>query len=422
MMQPVLFVLIALPAFTLQQCFTADDSKIGPDPNARLALYTGEQKFSLSLLQAINSVMPAENIFFSPFSVYNAMLLAYFTASNHTEAALHKALYLPNSQDKLSTMQAYRLEKYFQKMRLYNGSASYELSSANRLFISPQQSVRECMKLLFDDEITVTDFEADPLAATKSINTWVEQQTRKQIKDLIPEGHLTKFTQLVLANAAYFKGLWKTKFQPESTRKEVFYISNSQNAFVTMMKMKSTFNHMASEKLGAHVLELPYKGEDVSMYIFLPPISPNGVTNILKQLTFENFQEIVSQDLMVQRPVEVGVPKFTIEQQLEMTPILESLGVGDVFKPTSDLSGLTGKPGLHLEECIHKAKIMVDEEGTTAAAATAIFNFRSSRPLDPARFICNHPFVYVIFDKISQTILFAGIFNKPPNQPIASKS
>lgn len=106
-------------------------------------------------------------------------------------------------QDKLSTMQAYRLEKYFQKMRAYNGSASYELSSANRLFVSPQQSVRECMKLLFDDEITVTDFAKDPAAATKQINKWVADQTKNQIKDLLHEGQLTSVTQLVLVSINY---------------------------------------------------------------------------------------------------------------------------------------------------------------------------------------------------------------------------
>lgn len=97
-MHQLLFILIALPAFSLQQCLTPDDTKVTTDPNARLALYKGEQQFALSLLQTINGLMPAENIFFSPFSVYNAMLLAYFSASNHTEAALKKALFIPEAQ------------------------------------------------------------------------------------------------------------------------------------------------------------------------------------------------------------------------------------------------------------------------------------------------------------------------------------
>ena len=90
------------------------------------------------------------------------------------------------------------------------------------------------------------------------------------------------------------------------------------------------------------------------------------------------------------------------------------MNVGDLFTSSADLSGLTGSAGLKLDDAIHKAKITLDEEGTTASAATAIFNFRSSRPLDPVRFTCNHPFVYIIFDKINKTILFSGVYNKPP--------
>lgn len=94
--------------------------------------------------------------------------------------------------------------------------------------------------------------------------------------------------------------------------------------------------------------------------------------------------------------------------------ILETLGVGDLFKGTADLSSLTGAPGIQFNDAIHKAKVQVDEEGTIAAAATAIFSFRSSRPLDSAIFVCNHPFVYMLYDKVSQTILFVGVYNSPP--------
>nr|ATU82492.1 venom serpin 2 [Lethocerus distinctifemur] len=413
-MERLLFLFLALPALSTQQCLTVDDSRINQDPNARLALYKGQQQFSLNLLREINSKQRTENIFFSPLSVYNAMLLAYFVAANHTEAQIKKALYLPDSQDKLSIMQAYGLEKYYQKMRNYNSSPSYELSSANRLFVSPEQHIRECMEDLFEDELSRTNFAADPEKATQEINKWVEDQTRNQIKDLLKEGLLTKDTQLVMVNAAYFKGVWKSRFPAEATKKEIFYISNSKNAFVTMMRQKSTFNLLVSEKLGAHVLELPYKGDEVSMLIFIAPFaSPNGTSNILRRLTPDVFQNITEQGALIARPVDVSIPKFTFEKELRMVETLEHIGIGDLFQQTADLSALTGKPGLKLDEAIHKAKIKVDEEGTTAAAATAVFNFRSSRPLDPARFICNHPFIYMLFDKVSKTILFAGVFNKP---------
>ncbi|KAL1140375.1 hypothetical protein AAG570_000307 [Ranatra chinensis] len=410
----LLALLLCLPALSLQQCLTADDSRAEQDTTARLALYRGQQMFSLNLLQAVNSERPTENVFFSPISVYNAVLLAYFVSANHTQEQIKKALYLPDSQDKLTTMQAYRLEKYYQKMRNFNGSPSFELSNANRLFVSSDLKVRQCMEELFKEEIARTDFAKDTTKATEQINKWVEAETRNQIQELLKDGQLTKDTKLVLANAAYFKGVWKSRFPAEATKKEIFYISSSKNAFVQMMRQKSTFNLLVSEKLGAHVLEMPYKGDEVSMYILMAPFaSPNGTSNILKRLTLEIFQEITEQGGFMPRPVDVSIPKFTIEKELKVVQALESIGIGDLFRPTADLSSLTGEEGLHLDDAIHKAKIKIDEEGTTAAAATAFFNFRSSRPLDPARFICNHPFVYLLFDKVSKTILFTGIYNKP---------
>lgn len=398
----------------LGQCFSQNDHALGPNTGERRNLYKGEHQFTMDMLNVVNDQMPTENIFFSPFSVYNALVLAYFTANNHTEESLKKVLYIPESQDKVSTMRAYTLEKLFQNMRALNGSSDYELLSANRLFVSNKFNIRDCMKELFQNEIVPVDYVSDPAGAVNMINNWVANQTKNQIKDLLHADQITAATNLVLANAAYFKGLWKSKFQPESTRKEVFYITTSQSAFVTMMRQKTTFNHMVSEKLGAHVLELPYKGEDVSLLILLPPFaSPTGITNILRRLKTNDFQQMIKE--LIPRQVDVSIPKFTIEHELKLASILETMGVGDLFKSTSDLSGLTGTNEIKLDDAIHKAKVSLDEDGTTAAAATAIFNFRSSRPLDPARFNCNHPFVYLIFDKVSQTILFAGVFNKPPS-------
>ncbi|XP_075235461.1 serine protease inhibitor 88Ea-like [Lycorma delicatula] len=408
----LLVVLSVCPMLTIQQCLTKDDTKSTTDPNARLALFKGQQEFSLAMLQTVNSMQPQGNIFFSPFSVYQAMLLAYFVSANHTEDSIKKAIFLPKQQDKLSTMQAYTLEKVFQSMRSINGSSSYELNSANRLFISPEQKVKDCMEDLFKDEIETIDF-TKSAEATAHINKWVSTQTKGHIQNLLPDDSLSQETELILANAAYFKGLWKSKFLKENSRKELFYVNSSKKVFVTMMRQKGTFNYAISENLGAHVLEMPYKGDDVCMYILLPPFaSPNGITNVLKRLTLKTLHEIVDEDIMIPRPVEVSVPKFTVEQSLNMIPILEELGI-KIFDNSSDFSSLTGKKGISFNDAVHKAKIQVDEDGTVAAAATAILSFRSSRPLDPAQFICNHPFIYLLYDKVSQTVLFLGVYNSP---------
>ncbi|PSN55974.1 Serine protease inhibitor 88Ea [Blattella germanica] len=405
-------VAILLPGQSTQQCFSADDSTTPSNPHARQDLFTGEQAFSMALLREAVAVNPTANVFFSPYSVYNALLLAYFGAANQTEASLKAALRIPTGQSKISTMQAYRFEKYFQDMRTINGSESYELRSANKLFISKDKKLRDCIAQLFEDEVQSLDYKANPEASRQLINSWVETQTKRHIQELIPQDKITTDTELVLANAAYFKGLWQSQFLPEHTRKEVFYVSHSKQALVDMMKQKGTFNHLVSERLGAHVLELPYKGNDISMFIILPPFAKtNGIEAVIKQLSVESLQEMIEDDLP--RNVEVSIPKFTIEQSIELTPILERLGVGDLFQSTSDLSGFTGEQGLRLDEAVHKAKISVDEQGTVAAASTAIFSFRSSRPLTPARFIANHPFVYLLFDKTSQTIQFMGVYRSP---------
>lgn len=420
MFLPVLLLSALVPA-TYQQCLTADDSSLMTSQDAKQALIHGQHEFSLAMLDTVIALNKGSNIFFSPFSVYQAMLLAYFTSANQTEASLKRTLFLPENQDKLSTMQAYRLEKYFQKMRALNGSSSYELSSANRLFVSPEQQIRECMQILFKEEVESLDFAGDPEAAARRINDWVAEITKNNIKDLIQPGRLGAETQLVLANAAYFKGLWKSRFFAKNSVREVFYINSTNIQHVTMMRQNGTFNHLISEKLGAHILELPYKGNDISMFILLPPYAaPNGITNLLKRLNTQAFREIVSEDSLIPRSAEVGIPKFTIEKELELIPILETMGVGDLFKGEADLSGLTGMPGIQLNDAVHKAKIQVDEDGTVAAAATALFTFRSSRPLDSVQFICNHPFVYLIYDKVSENVLFVGVYSSPPEEAYGS--
>nr|CAD7423975.1 unnamed protein product [Timema monikensis] len=468
-MKRMLLLLLMLVALSHQQCLTQDDTKLQTDPKARLTLYAGQQEFSLDMLRVISSMNKNTNIFFSPSSVYSALLLAYFGAANQTEDSLKKTLHINADQDKLSTMQAYRLERFFQAMRAANGSGSYELRSPSRIYLSNNLRLRECMEQLFHDEVVQINFLGDPENSRLAINEWVEQQTKRLIKNLISEGKVTPSTSLVLVNAAYFKGLWQSQFLAQHTRKEVFFISASEQTLVPMMKQKGTFNHRAlssciintrnpmspciinirysmstvvSERLGAHVLELPYKGKDVSMFLFLPPfVKNNAVDSLIKQLDHESLAEIVAEDGLFARQVEIMVPKFSIEQELDLTPvgalfgtpfragalgicqvlpalklpllILEQMGVGDLFTETADLSGFTGQRGLLFDDAVHKARIDVDEKGTEAAAATAMLFFRSSRPLNPLRFVCNHPFIYLLFDRVSQTVLFMGIYRRP---------
>lgn len=410
MLKSVALVLLVATCVS-SQCFSKDDSSKKLDPGARTSLYSGQLAFTLNLFQTINSAVPDDNIFFSPFSVYQSLLLAYFSTGGRTEESLKKSLEIEDNMDKMNLMTAYKVDK--RSRMTNNNSDSYEFTTANKLFVANELQVRQCMFDLFGEEIEALNFRENPEVSREYINNWVERITKNHIKKLLPADGVSEFTKLVLANAAYFKGVWASKFSPERTKKEPFFVSETRQTLVPFMKQKGTFHYGVSEELGAQVLELPYKGNDISMFILLPPYSmKEGVTNIIANLNTERLAAVMEESYM-SREVIVEIPKFTIERTLSLRPILDRLGVGDLFNVSADFSTLTEDSGIRFDDAVHKAKIQIDEEGTVAAAATALFGFRSSRPAEPTRFIANFPFVYLIYERPTNSILFFGVYRDP---------
>ncbi|KAJ0181166.1 hypothetical protein K1T71_003251 [Dendrolimus kikuchii] len=393
------------------QCFYKDDSSKKLNPEARTSLYRGQLEFTLNLFNAINKAVPNDNIFFSPFSVYHTLLLAYFAAGGETEQALRKSLEIDEALDKINLMTAYKVDK---RSRLTNNNSdSYEFNNANKMFIDNELQVRECLFDLFGEELEKLNFRENPEGARESINNWVARATKNNIKELIPIDGVSQSSKLVLANAAYFKGVWASKFPTERTRKEPFFVSETHQTLFPFMKQKGTFPYMVNDELGAQILELPYKGNDISMFILLPPYSmKEGVTNIIANLTPERLASVVEESHMV-REVIVEIPKFTIERTVQLRQVLEVLGAGDLFSENADFTTLTDNRGIQFDDAVHKAKIQLDEEGTVAAAATAIFGFRSSRPAEPTRFQANFPFVYFLYERPTNSVLFMGVYRDP---------
>ncbi|KAF5277687.1 hypothetical protein FQR65_LT03667 [Abscondita terminalis] len=409
----IAFICTSLLKQTHQQCLTENDMKM-PHPSGQLKLYSGQQEFSLALLQAINKLNPSGNIFFSPYSTYHALLLAYFISSRQTENFLRKSLRLDTSQDKADVFSAYKLDKLATTIRAKN--SSYEFTSANRIYVADQINLRDCITYIFGEELIKKDFRTNPELARTDINNWVETHTHSMIKDLLPMGSIDPSTNLVLVNAAYFKGQWESKFDPEETKPEVFFISPSKQIIVDMMHIEASFNYDVSDTLMAHILEMPYEGDDISMYILLPPFAKeDGIETVLKRLTVDTFRSVVN-DSMLPRQVKLSLPKFSLEHTIELTPILESLGVGNLFRQDADFSVLTGRRDLSVGAGIHKAKIEINEEGTRAAAASAIFSWRmlSSKVEEPIEFTCNRPFLFVIYNRVMHTVLFTGVLRNPP--------
>jgi len=146
------------------------------------------------------------------------------------------------------------------------------------------------------------------------------------------------------------------------------------------------------------------------MIVFLPP-QQSALENVLNSLTPEALHEALQDGF--EREVQLKIPKFSTEKTIELLPVLRRMKVGDLFESSANLSGFSTATNLHLDDAIQKAKITLNEEGSTAAAVTSLFSFRSSRPAEPAVFHCNHPFLYMIYDQNSRAILFAGIYRGP---------
>lgn len=403
------------------QCLGEDDNvqhTKTDNPLSRNRLYKGQSIFTLKLLEAINTATPTENVFFSPYSLYHVLLLMYFGAKSDTEQTLRKGLELHWTEDKPVVWQAYNVGKKALAMRFgQNKAGDIQFVSVDKLFFGKQIPVEECMEDKFFDEIEKLDYENDPESQRLYINNWVENTTYGEITDLLIPGSITKNTKLAIANAAYFKGTWQSKFKPEETKKEIFYVSNERQEFVDMMHVEGTFNHAANEKLGCHILELPYTGQDessrVSMFVFLPPAEPNALDKLLARLTStpDILSEVVNEG--ISRRVDVKLPKFSIEKTVNMKTVLGRMGMGKLFENTANFSGFSKREQIGFDEVLQKSKITVDEEGSTAASATVAFSFRSSRPADPAMFHCNHPFIFVIYDYATQAVLFNGVYRQP---------
>ncbi|KAK7146736.1 hypothetical protein R3I94_009544 [Phoxinus phoxinus] len=400
-------------------------------------LSAANTQFSLDLFKKISEGNASGNVFYSPVSISTALAMVSLGARGNTAAQMTKVLGFNNEPPMMQQTQKPQtpaelkkspeettedqIHSSFNKFmsELNKPGVPYALSLANRLY--GEQSYQFVEKFLNDAKsyyeagLEKVDFKNKSEAARVNINKWVETKTQDKIKDLVPQGAINAMTKLVLVNAIYFKGNWEEKFPKEATRDGQFKLNKNQTKPVKMMFQEADFPLVLIPEINSQVLELPYVGNNLSMLIILPnemEDDTTGLQKLEKALTYEKLMEWTNPEVMHQEEVKVFLPRFKMEEKYDMKSLLISMGMEDVFDERKvNLSGMSSNNDLVVSKVIHKAFVEVNEEGTEAAAATAVM--RSYCITFPQVFNADHPFLFFIRHNPTKSILFYGRFCSP---------
>jgi serpin B len=375
--------------------------------NDQTALVDGNNEFGISLYKSL--AKENTNLIFSPYSISVALAMAQAGASNQTLTQMNEVLHFTLPGDSLhQTFNALQIALNSREQNNDNKKEKdFELDIANATWGEKTYTfLPEYLDLLAENYgagIHLMDFINNTDGSRKEINQWVSDETEQKIKDLLAEGTITPQTRLVLTNAIYFKAEWMNQFKEDRTKPDDFTLLDRSVIQVPMMTQSGNFAYL--QENGFQAVSLPYKGDKLSMLILLPD---QGFFNQIKnELSADQISSIMNNLQKVE--VDFSMPKFKVESSFGLKDILSEMGMPDVFEPgIADLSGMDGTKDLYISAVEHKAYIDVDENGTEAAAATAIVVGLTSMPVEVNELKINRPFMYFIFDNESGSILFMG--------------
>jgi serpin B len=369
---------------------------------------TGNNQFAFNLYNQLKD--DSRNIFFSPFSLNNAFAMVYEGAKGDTAQQIQSVFGFPSdNNDRQSSFEAINND-------LNQATTSYQLNIANALWVEKDypllSSYTNTVAQVYGGNASTVDFIGNPAGAVTTINAWVAGKTNNKIPNLLSTGDVDSSTRLVLTDAIYFKGTWTFPFDPNLTIPMPFYSDGSGSTTVEQASMmgrsgETFFNYTDTGILQA--LEMPYKGNKLAMLVLLPK---TNLASIEGSLSADFIKQLQSQ--MNEQQVVVSMPKFTFKTSYSLSNTLRSMGITTAFSGNADFSGITNQGQLNIDDVIHQAYIAVDEQGTEAAAATAIGMSGALASLTPVTvFNANHPFIFVILDTQNGNILFVGQMVKP---------
>lgn len=390
--------------------FSRLGSTIGITPESR-RVSESSNRFAFDLYQQVRR--QEGNLFLSPGSISTALAMTYAGAAGQTKQQMANVLHFAPDQSVH--------EGFATLLALLNSTGDrngYSLSTANRLWGAADYRFEPGFLNLTRDsyraEIQSLDFK-HPEPARRKINAWVEEQTRRKIVDLIPSGVLKPDTRLVLTNAIYFEGGWMSEFSKQATKKLPFLESATEKRDVLTMYQQEDFPY--TEDADAQVLSMPYRGHELSMVIVLPK-KVDGLADVESKLSDERFTGWIK-NLRGSRKVDVYLPRFKLRSEFLLSRTLKSMGMSLAFSDAADFSLVSRSESLMISEVVHQAFVDVDEEGTEAAAATAVLLAPTSAPFEPREppkpilFRADHPFLFAIRDNRTGAVLFMGRLARP---------
>lgn len=358
-------------------------------------------------LDLFRQLAPAPgNLFFSPYSISRALAMTAAGAHGSTATEMAAALHLAMPADEMAAGYA-----GLTKSLVAAAGDDLDVVTADSLWVQDQFSLRpeflHTVRTQFGAEAMPADFIHQAEAARAAINGWVDGKTSGKITALIAPGMLNAATRVVLCDAIYFKGKWDHQFKPRQTGSAPFHLSPTGTAVVSTMHQTSMFRTAHADGVG--LLELPYLGRQFSMVIILPEVV-DGLPAVEQRLTAEQLHHWLAQ-LDSSRDIELSVflPRFTGRESFQLAAQLKKLGVRRAFDARqADFSAISDAGGLCLSDVVHQAFVKVDEEGTEAAAASGVVMLAASAIARVPVFRVDHPFLYLIRDHATGTILFLG--------------
>jgi serpin B len=360
--------------------------------------------FANRLYEKLVESAPDENLFFSPFSIQVALAMCAVGARGETRGALTNLIGAPDDVDDQNQLYADLLLSICS-----DGSRPTTLVTANAIWaqrgITFVPAFADAIAQYYDGVFREVNFQKEPKNAVAAINTWVSAKTNERINDLLSIDMIKADTRLVLTNAIYFKAKWEKVFPKSNTKDEPWYGPDGQTTVPLMHKQEGLLHYETDD---FQAVNIPYKGRQLSMLVVLPR-REDGLA-ALERLWIE-------QDLFAQvtkgfddETVNIWLPRFKVEASFELGEILCAMGAEIAFSDLADFTGIARGP-LKISEVVHKAFVEVTEDGTEAAAATAVLMMRSmglGRAPEPIEFRADHPFMFCIWNRKTDVIFFSG--------------